>query len=100
MVGIRSVRLSFRLISGLWCCGRHPAAAGCPWPTIEPHRDHLNAQLNDRVIVATTIHQRLAAEHDGLDASVASLRCWPKTARRAQVTVLRDAPSTSPLEVD
>ena len=62
---------------------------------IEPHRDHINAQLNAQVTVAT-IHQRLTAEH-GLDASVASLRRWvranlPETARRAQVTVLRDAP--------
>ncbi len=65
------------------------------WPVIEPHRDHINAQLNAQVTVAT-IHQRLTAEH-GLDASVASLRRWvranlPETARRAQVTVLRDAP--------
>jgi transposase len=62
------------------------------WPTIEPHRDYIPAQLKVGVTVAT-LHQRLSCEH-GLDASV---RRWvranlPEDPRRAQVTVLRDAP--------
>ena len=65
------------------------------WPGIEPHRDYIAAQLKAGVTVAT-IHQRLRDEH-GLDASVASVRRWvranlPEQARRAQVTVLGDAP--------
>lgn len=65
------------------------------WPGIEPHRDYIAAQLKVGV-TAATIHQRLRDEH-GLDASVASVRRWvranlPEDARRAQVTVLRDAP--------
>ena len=65
------------------------------WPGIEPHRDYIAAQLKAGVTVAT-IHQRLRDEH-GLTASVASVRRWvratlPEQARRAQVTVLGDAP--------
>jgi transposase len=65
------------------------------WPSIEPHRDYIAAQLKAGVTVAT-IHQRLRDEH-GLTASVASVRRWvratlPEQARRAQVTVLGDAP--------
>src|SRR3954463_7555726 len=65
------------------------------WPGIEPHRDYIAAQLKAGVTVAT-IHQRLRDEH-GLEASVASVRRWvratlPEQARRAQVTVLGDAP--------
>jgi len=64
------------------------------WPGIEPHRDYIAEQLTAQVTVAT-IHQRLRDEH-GLTASVASVRRWvaanlPEQARRAQVTVLRDA---------
>lgn len=64
------------------------------WPAIECHRDYIDEQLGAGVSAAT-IHQRLVDEH-GLEASVASLRRWvranlPETARRAQVTVLRDA---------
>ena len=66
------------------------------WPRIEPHRDYIAAQLKAGVTVAT-IHQRLRDEH-GLDASAwRVVRRWvranlPEEARRAQVTVLRDAP--------
>ena len=52
-----------RLRQGVLACDRTP-----PRPHQRP--------VKRRVTVATTIHQRLAAEHDGLDASVASLRCW------------------------
>ena len=63
------------------------------WPSIEPHRDYIAAQLAAGV-TAATIHQRLRDEH-GLDASVASVRRWvaanlPEQARRAQVAVLRE----------
>ena len=56
------------------------------WPSIEPHRDYIAAQLAAGVTVAT-IHQRLRDEH-GLDASVASVRRWvranlPEQARRS-----------------
>jgi hypothetical protein len=44
------------------------------WPSIEPHRDYIAAQLKAGVTVAT-IHQRLRDEH-GLEASVASVRRW------------------------
>jgi transposase/transposase-like protein len=65
------------------------------WPQIEPHRDYIAEQVAAEVTVAT-IHQRLRDEH-GLTASVASVRRWvratlPEQARRAQVTVLGDAP--------
>jgi hypothetical protein len=65
------------------------------WPSIEPHRDYIAAQLRAEVTVVT-IHQRLRDEH-GLDASVASLRRWvranlPEQARRARVTVLGECP--------
>lgn len=65
------------------------------WPAIEPHRDYIAGQLKAGV-TAATIHQRLTSEH-GLGASVASVRRWiranlPEDARRAQVTVLGDAP--------
>lgn len=74
------------------------------WPSIEPHRDYIAAQLKAGVTVAT-IHQRLAVEH-GMHASVTSVRRWvranlPEDARRAQVTVLRDClPPGSEAQID
>jgi hypothetical protein len=44
------------------------------WPVIECHRVYIAALLKAGVTVAT-IHQPLVDKH-GLDASVASLRCW------------------------
>ena len=74
--------------------GRHRLRQSS-WPGIEPHRDYIAAQLKAGVTVAT-IHQRLADEHR-LDAWVASGCRWvratlPEQARRAQVTVVGDAP--------
>jgi hypothetical protein len=65
------------------------------WPLIEPHRDHIVAQLEASVTKAT-IHQRLRDEH-GLQASVASVKRWiaanlPEQALRSKVTVLREDP--------
>jgi transposase len=65
------------------------------WGEIGRHRDYIAGQLKAGVTKAT-IHQRLADEH-GLAASLASLKRYvvanlPEEARRAQVTVLRDAP--------
>jgi len=69
------------------------------WPSIEPHRDYIAAQLGAAVTVAT-IHQRLRDEH-GLTASVASVRRWVRppcpsrpAARRSRCWATRRRPAS------